>query len=243
VTLPANDRIVQLELLRPSEIRAALAANSTVYMPLGTIEWHSFHLPVGLDGLTAQGVCERAAVDHGGLVYPVLYFGTGGGHGDYPWTVMMPTETHIRALIEHALHRLQHLQVERVVLFTGHFADEQLAMIASIRDDWNARASSLSVVSCGINMAEGVGISPDHAGVFETTVLSALWPDRVELSELASLAEQPLAEDDWDSSRHDPSHALWGVIGPDPRRFDPAAGAHAVQAIADWLSGVAARPR
>ncbi len=77
---------------------------------------------------------------------------------------------------------------------------------------------------------------------WEKTVLSALWPDRVELGELASLAEMPPADDDWDDSRHDPSHPLWGVIGPDPRRFDFAAGAGAVQAIADWLGSVAAGP-
>jgi creatinine amidohydrolase len=121
-----SNRIVRLELLRPNEIRSALSENSIVYMPLGTIEWHSFHLPVGLDGLTAQGVCERAATDHGGLVYPALFFGTGGGHGSYPWTVMMPEESHIRALIEFALLRLHEFDVQRVVLFTGPLRQSNL---------------------------------------------------------------------------------------------------------------------
>jgi creatinine amidohydrolase len=235
-----NERPVRLELLRPSEISAALLENSTVYVPLGTIEWHCHHLPVGLDALTAQGVCERAARDHGGLVYPVLYFGTGGGHGGYPWTVMMPEATHIRALIEFALHRMDQLGVRRVVLFTGHFAPEQLDMIADIASSWNARGSVLFVVARGINMAEGIGIEPDHAGVFETTVLSALWPERIDLNELAPLDPSNPSVDDWDESRHHEGHPLWGVVGPDPRTFDPQAAQHALTAIATWLADVAA---
>ncbi len=52
---------VQVELLLPHEISEALAARSVVYLPLGSIEYHSHHLPVGLDGLNAHGVCTRAA--------------------------------------------------------------------------------------------------------------------------------------------------------------------------------------
>jgi creatinine amidohydrolase len=235
-----SERPVRLELLRPSEIRAALDENSTVYFPLGTIEWHCFHLPVGLDALTAQGVCERAARDHGGLVYPVLYFGTGGGHGNYPWTVMMPEATHIRALLEFALQRMEQLGVRRVVLFAGHFAPEQLDMISDIARTWNARGDSLSVVARGINMAEGVGIEPDHAGVFETTVLSALWPERIDLTELAPADPTHTIVDDWEESRHDADHPLWGVMGPDPRNYDPAVAEETFAAIATWLAGVAA---
>jgi creatinine amidohydrolase len=62
----------QLELLRPHEIRDRLAERAVVYLPLGTIEWHSEHLPVGLDALTAHGVCLRAAALDGGVVYPPL---------------------------------------------------------------------------------------------------------------------------------------------------------------------------
>ena len=47
----------QLELLRPHEIRDRLAERSVVYLPLGTIEWHCEHLPVGLDAFPRNGVC------------------------------------------------------------------------------------------------------------------------------------------------------------------------------------------
>jgi creatinine amidohydrolase len=236
MTNESNSQAVQIELLRPSEITAALSRESTVYLPLGTIEWHCRHLPVGLDGLTAHGVCIRAALDHGGLVYPPLYFGTGGGHGEYPWTVMMPDPSAIVAMVNAALARLAEFGVQRAVVFTGHFADEQLDMVDAIAADWNSRQSAMRVVGTGINRAEGLAIAPDHAGVFETTMLHALWPDRVDLNELKPVdAARPL-NDDFADTRHDHDHELWGVLGPDPRRFDPSLGPELLTATATWLA-------
>jgi creatinine amidohydrolase len=232
---------VQIELLRPDEIETALRGNSTVYLPLGSIEWHSAHLPVGLDGLTAHGVCVRAAAASGGLVYPALYFGTGGGHGNYPWTVMMPEADQIRSLLEHALARLADFGVRRAVLFSGHFADDQLQMIADLAAWWNATGGEMTVVARGVNMVEGVAIRPDHAGVFETTMLYALWPDRVDLSRLPPVDSGQLLTDDFDEARHDPAHPLWGVFGPDPRRFDAQLAPALLGRAAEWLAEQAAQ--
>jgi creatinine amidohydrolase len=227
---------VQLELLRPHEIQAALDETPTVYVPLGSIEWHCQHLPVGLDALTAHGVCLRAALDHGGIVYPPLYFGTGGGHSEYPWTVMMAEETEIRALLEHLLRRLERFGVRKAVLFSGHFAPGQLDMIAGIAAAWNAEATQLIVVARGINMAEDLAIAPDHAGVFETTMLYALWPDRVDLTQLPTLDSAHPVTDDFEDARHDPAHPIWGVFGPDPRNFDPSAAPSLLTDAARWLA-------
>jgi len=41
---------VQVERMLPHQIQAAIAARSVVYLPLGSIEYHSHHLPLGLDG-------------------------------------------------------------------------------------------------------------------------------------------------------------------------------------------------
>ena len=92
MTSPAGDpRPVQAERMLPHQIQAAIAARSVVYLPLGSIEYHRRHLPLGLDGLTAHGICTRAAATTGGVVLPTVWFGTGGTHTGYPWTIMTPT--------------------------------------------------------------------------------------------------------------------------------------------------------
>lgn len=110
----------QLELLRSGRIAAQIARCPRIFLPLGTIEYHSQHLPVGLDGLQAHWVCLDAATIAGGLVYPVLWWGTCGGHGDYPWSVMMPGTAEIEATLGFTLSRSRALEVRQAVLFSGH---------------------------------------------------------------------------------------------------------------------------
>ena len=228
----------RLEFLLPHEIRARLAERSVVYLPLGTIEWHCEHLPVGLDGLTAHGICLDAARQDGGIVYPTLYFGTGGGHSLYPWTVMMDNEREIAGEIVTALGRLQDFGVRIVVLFSGHFAPGQLSMIDEIADGWNASGRPMKVIATAVNRIEGLPIGPDHAGLFETTLLGGLWPDRVQIDRLPSIETAPLAHDDtWEAGRHDAQHPLWGVIGADPRTYDSHQGPPLVAACTKWLIG------
>jgi creatinine amidohydrolase len=35
--------------------------------------------------------------------------------------------------------------------------------------------------------------------------------------------------------RHEPTHPLWGVFGPDPRTFDPAGATPLLKALVEWL--------
>lgn len=226
----------RLEFMLPHEIRARLSERSVVYLPLGTIEWHCEHLPVGLDGLTAHGICLDAARQDGGIVYPALYFGTGGGHSLYPWTVMMENEREITGEIDKALGRLQDFGVRMAVLFSGHFAPGQLSLIDEIANRWNASGGSMKVIATAVNRIEGLALGPDHAGLFETTLLGGLWPDRVQIDRLPSVETAPLAPDDiWEAGRHDPKHPLWGVIGADPRSYNAHQGPPIVAACTKWL--------
>src|SRR5262245_1204130 len=70
-----NNKEVRYERMRPEQIRAAREARPVVYIPIGTLEWHGFHDPVGLDGLKAHGLAVRCAETGGGLVFPPLYYG------------------------------------------------------------------------------------------------------------------------------------------------------------------------
>lgn len=200
----------QIERLRPHQIEAALAERSLIYLPLGTIEWHCHHLPVGLDALTAHGICLLAAEETGGLIWPVLYYGTGGGHGAFPWTVMMPGRAEIEALLTLTLRRLGDMGVQEVMIFSGHFADEQLQMIDDIAADWNAAGKAPKVTAFAVNRANVEGLPPDHAGLFETTLLDSLTDGLIDLSSLGT------APDTLD--RFDPASALWGIVGSDPRQ-------------------------
>ena len=218
----------QIERLRPYQIEAALAERSLIYLPLGTIEWHCNHLPVGLDALTAHALCLRAAERTRGLVWPVLYYGTGGGHGQFPWTVMMPTPTEIETILTFTLRRLSDLGVAEAVLFSGHFADEQLAMIDRLVADWNALGQPLRARALAVNRANIRGFPPDHAGLFETTLLQGIDAELMDITQLSQMAD--------DKDRFDQSSPLWGIVGTDPRQAPPLPADELTSAVVDWLA-------
>jgi creatinine amidohydrolase len=225
----------QFELMLPWQLRAELEKRPVAYVPLGTYEWHGEHLPVGLDSLTSHGLCLRAAEADGGIVLPPLYYGTGGGHGDYPWSIMMPEAQEIEHQLGFTLTRLKSFGFKLVVLFSGHFPPEQLAMIDRLALAHSDR--NMKVLSCAVNRMEDAKLGPDHAAIFETTLLAALHPELVQLNMLPPQSNNsiPTDEDPFGSQRHDPNHELYGIFGPDPRMFKSADAAGLLDRSVNWL--------
>ena len=196
------------------------------------------HLPIGLDALTAHGVCCLAAARDGGLVCPPLYYGTGGGHGAYPWTIMVEATTSCRCCARR-IARLSDFGVENIVLMSGHFAGEQIEMIQSLAAESAVEGSGVRVEALAVSMAQ-LELAPDHAALFETTLLGALWPEQVRLDLLPPLTSAPSIDpggDEMGEQRHDPSHPLYGIFGPDPRRYDPSQAPALLDAMVSWVIG------
>src|SRR3989454_7906668 len=69
-------RTVQYELMRPPEIVRERSRLPLVFIPIGPIEWHGPHLPMGMDGLHAHMVAVEVAQRVGGVVLPIYYIGS-----------------------------------------------------------------------------------------------------------------------------------------------------------------------
>lgn len=235
--MSANYAAHQFELLLPWQLRDIMTKRPVAYIPLGTYEWHGEHLPVGLDALTSHGICLRAAAIDGGIVMPPHYYSVGGGHGHYPWTIIKSEPNEIEAQLNFTLQRIETFGFKLAVLFSGHFPDTQLDMIDRVAKKWNTKNGTLRVFATAVSRIEGLKFAPDHAGIFETTLLAALRPDLVQLDRLKSLARAPLpkSEDNFAEARHNPDHPIYGVFGPDPRHFNPDEAKPLLDACVKWL--------
>jgi creatinine amidohydrolase len=68
---------VRIECLRPAEILARKRQCSLAFLPVGLLEYHGPHLPVGADAINAEMVARETCRQLGrGVVLPTLYFGT-----------------------------------------------------------------------------------------------------------------------------------------------------------------------
>lgn len=66
---------VLYEELTPSAFRQKLDHAPVAYLPLGTLEYHGEHLPLGTDALHSKGFFMSVARDYGGIVMPMFFLG------------------------------------------------------------------------------------------------------------------------------------------------------------------------
>ena len=67
---------VQFELMRPAQIVEARRRCPVAYLPVGPLEWHGPHLPMGTDGIHAHRIALEVARRVGGVVFPPYFLGT-----------------------------------------------------------------------------------------------------------------------------------------------------------------------
>lgn len=61
--------------LRPEEFRERMKQKPVAYLPLGTLEWHGEHLPLGADAIQSEALMIYCAQQFGGIVLPPLFLG------------------------------------------------------------------------------------------------------------------------------------------------------------------------
>lgn len=66
---------VLYEELLPEECVQRIKEIPVAYLPLGTLEWHGPHMPLGADGIQSKELFVRVAEKVGGVVLPMLFMG------------------------------------------------------------------------------------------------------------------------------------------------------------------------
>ncbi len=229
---------LMIERLHPDQIKAAIDTKPIVYLPLGAIEWHGLHLPIGLDGLTAHHLCLKAAQKCGGLVLPPLYYGMTGSIGHHPWTILVEEEKTLMSLLRNTLDRLEDFGVELAVVFTGHFGRRQLALLDELAQIWAGEDHKMQILVRPINACPEAGMEGDHGAIFETSLLAQMHPELVDIGKLPAQSSHPANDpndNSWGDHRRDPENVLFGILGDDPRDYDDDQAKALLDTILTWL--------
>jgi creatinine amidohydrolase len=75
--MTTHHREIHYELLRPDQLRKEQERCPLIFVPLGPLEYHGPHLPLGTDPINATLIASEACKKTGkGVVLPTLFFGT-----------------------------------------------------------------------------------------------------------------------------------------------------------------------
>ena len=224
--------------LLPHELEERIAHRPVAYLPIGTLEWHGVQNALGADFIQARGLFQRAAQRFGGVVFPPIWLGPDriSGRDDGPDLIGMDTAdvtTPNRQLpgscywIPNGLF----LQIVEAVLTPARRAGFRCVIAdghgpsrrgwREMVDHWE-KQFGLNLISAMRDFPGQWRTQNDHAGRNETSVMIAVRPDLVDLSQL------PSDRDVWPQ----------GVGGEDPRDSTAEFGEELIE---DTLALIGAR--
>ncbi len=162
----------------------ALAANPLVLLPVGALEAHGPHLPLGADQIQAEATADAVAERLDALVAPSVAYGSAPAARRFPGTVSLSIaelETHVGGV----LRELARGGVRRIVVLSGHGERGHMAALREAGDGaMRAYPGLRVVVLCDYEFVYELRgteapATDGHAGLLETSRLLALAPERV----------------------------------------------------------------
>lgn len=199
-------------------------------VPLGSLEQHGHHLPLGTDTAVACAVAE-AAVDSlpDSLLAPALAYGASGEHEDFPGTISLGTEALTVLLVEYG--RSAGRWAGRVLLVNGHGGN--LDALRAAGTLLRAEGRDVAWFACGFPGADA------HAGRTETSLMLHVEPLGVRSGRAEPGVTTPLGEL-LPRLRAEGVRAVspTGVLG-DPAGASPEEGAGLLAGLVDRLVAAA----
>ena len=176
------------------EVKAEIEAGTPIVLPVGAIEQHGPHLPLGTDSFIPLHLAKETAARHRMVVAPPLMYAAwsrprSGGGRHFPGSVGLPGRV-LEQVIRHVVEDWLRQGFRRVFVLNGHFENawSVLEGIEQAVEDYRDNSRVLLV-----NWWEQVGQDDvtrifgdsfpgwetEHASITETAMLEAFAPEQV----------------------------------------------------------------
>lgn len=114
------------ENLREEEFESAISLSGGVcIVPVGCLEKHGQHLPVGTDVIHITEIAKRAAEKEPVCIFPSLYFGEKTGAGNFYGTVIFSAELRLQILKE-TCSEIARNGFKKILLYNGHGGNQDM---------------------------------------------------------------------------------------------------------------------
>lgn len=252
-----------LDEMTGPEVATALQETDVLLLPLGAVEAHGAHLPLGTDNFEARENCRRAALELAKLgcpvvIGPVIPFGTSSFHMGFAGTITLKSETLI-AVIREVCLSLYETGFRQFAFVHGHDGNLPSMMVAAqevVDQTPDAKAmvlNWLTPLSKVYHTIQESSKQEGHGGEGETSRILVTHPELVHLDHAVTHHVPP--EDMrkiqgrehiktgggiFYATRRYKDHTPYGHIG-DPTLASADKGVRGYDIIARWIAAVIAR--
>lgn len=167
------------------EMKAAIAAQKVVILPVGTVEDHGPHLPLDTDNFLVTNVCEEVArrAPDDALVMPTVQYGFNEHHIDFPGTIAIDLDHMIDYCLDITKSVAYH-GFQKILVVSGHGSNTAICDLVARKTviGTNALAASCMYKVFGHEVeAEVIETPASHACEWETSLYLGVDPERVQM--------------------------------------------------------------
>ena len=197
----AADKPKRFEEVAGFEVSELASRYSLAILPLGSLEFHGPHNPLGSDFIIISGIAERTAARTNGVLFPTLAFTQCPAHTAHFAGTMSISPEVMTMYIADMLRNVLRLGFRKILILNGHDGNigpgrGAIAQVADENKDsallfasWWEFLSGELMKSLGMfhQMNGGHG----HGGPLETSVVAAFRPDLIHLGKAKDQPEPP----------------------------------------------------
>jgi creatinine amidohydrolase len=187
------NKILAAEMTWP-EFGEYVKVNEMIIIPVGVLEEHGHHNPLGTDTYIAEKAAYEIGKEAGVAVAPVMPYGYTTKILDFPGTISLDPMLYRRLLVSYAESYIKH-GIKKILFVNGHGGNtdtlgmvsrelfEKHGVFCSYNQWWEVLPQLNSEWNCA-----------DHGGYFETSLMMATNADIIDMSKAKEAPEIQLTE-------------------------------------------------
>jgi creatinine amidohydrolase len=154
-------------------------------LPVGAVEPHGPHAPLGTDSIISSAICERAATELAGdaqvraLVLPEITFGVTRYAAAFTGAVTISEGT-LRAIVVDVCTSVRAQGFRHLVIVNSHFEPAQVATLRQAAEEAKVGLLDLTRRTLAEQLTPEFRSGAAHAGRYETSMVLATRPELVE---------------------------------------------------------------
>lgn len=174
---------MRIDEMSSADFAKAVKKDPIVFLPIGAIEAHGPHLPLGTDTYQPEFVVKEVSQRVGGLIAPTINYGQHSSTRTFPGTLDITFDT-LRALVIDVLAALQRNGIAKVVVVSGHLGSihrSAIKLACELAARQGLKVMMLSDYELAYLKKEDVceGLPDGHGGIVETSRMIDIRPDLV----------------------------------------------------------------